>query len=216
MGIILSDTSDGRLIFMLPYHGYTLVGTTDQLQDVEEYPQVPKEDVDFLKKELVRILGEDYDFDTKLKASFAGLRPLCLEEPCPQNEYKEKMKKVKSKELCRSHIIEVSKSGLVSLLGGKWTSYRVMGEECVNKVIETHNLNNMKSKESNAFKLKLLGSYSKLELHENMSLSAQDVATKYKNQMTFLYDIPLDISERLIETYGLASLRIVKQGNLIP
>ena len=68
------------------------------------------------------------------------------------------------------------------------------------------------SEKSNAYKLKLIGSYSKLELQENMQLSAKDVATKYRNQMTYLYDIPTDVADKLIENYGVASLRIVKQG----
>jgi len=128
-GMILANTSDGRLVFVLPYNGYTLVGTTDDMQDVEDNPQVQAQDVEFLKSELKRIVGEDYDFEKNFKSSFAGLRPLCLEEPVSQEEYVEKVKSLKSKDLCRSHIVEVAKSGLVSLMGGKWTSYRIMGEE---------------------------------------------------------------------------------------
>jgi hypothetical protein len=46
-----------------------------------------------------------------------------------------------------------------------------------------------------------------------MSLNPKDIATKYKNQMVFLYDIPEDVADRLIEMYGLQSLKIVKRGN---
>jgi glycerol-3-phosphate dehydrogenase len=99
------------------------------MQEVETYPKVQPQDVEFLKEETKRILGHDYDFDNCFRASFAGLRPLCLEEPVSQEDYAEKVKTLKSKDLTRSHIIEVSDSGLVSLLGGKWTSYRIMGEE---------------------------------------------------------------------------------------
>lgn len=98
-GMILSNTSDGRLIFVLPYQGYTLVGTTDDMQGVQDYPIPEDKDVKFLKQELKRIFGEEYDFDSKHKASFAGLRPLCLENPVSQNEYVEKVKTLKSKDL---------------------------------------------------------------------------------------------------------------------
>jgi glycerol-3-phosphate dehydrogenase len=212
MGMLLSNTSDGRLVFLLPYNGYTLIGTTDDMQEVEMYPKAREKDIEFLKQETKRILGQDYDFDKKFKSAFAGLRPLCLEEPVSQSEYAEKVKTLKSKDLCRSHVIEVAPSGLISLLGGKWTSYRIMGEETVDMAIKTHKLMEITSEKSNAYKLKLIGSYSKLELQENMQLSAKDVATKYRNQMTYLYDIPTDVADKLIENYGVASLRIVKQG----
>mmetsp|Transcript_18472 Transcript_18472/g.18147 ORF Transcript_18472/g.18147 Transcript_18472/m.18147 type:complete len:335 (-) Transcript_18472:37-1041(-) len=216
-GIILNDTSDGRLIFILPYQDHMLIGTTDDMQEVAEYPRAAEADVEFIKNEVQRIFGDEFDFDSHLKSKFAGLRPLCLETPIPQEEYEEKVKTLKSKDLCRSHIIDVSDSGLISLLGGKWTSYRVMGEETVSKAITTHHLNNIINEESKVSKLKLLGCYSKLELRDNMALGPQEVATKYKNQLLFLQDIPVDISERLIENYGPGpSLRIIEKGGQTP
>lgn len=211
-GMILSGTSDGRLIFILPYQGYTLVGTTDDMQEPEVYPKAQDSDVTFLKQEMQKVFGESYDFDSKLKAKFAGLRPLCLNPPVPQSEYEEKVKTLKSKDLTRSHIIETSPSGLISLLGGKWTSYRIMGEETVDEAIKVHNLKNTKVEKSNAFSLKLLGCYTKLELRENMSLSPEDATKKYKNQMIHIYDIPEDVANHLIKNYGVASLRIVDKG----
>lgn len=193
-----------------------LVGTTDDIQDVEMYPQASDVDVEFLKNEMKRIFGEDYDFDGKLRSKFAGLRPLCLETPVTQSEYAEKIKTLKSKEVCRSHIVEVAPSGLVSLLGGKWTSYRVMGEETVDTAIKTHNLKNVTNEKSKASQLKHIGCYSKMEIKEGMSLNTIDFAKKYTNQMVFLYDIPLDVADKLIEKYGVASLRIVKNGTDIP
>jgi glycerol-3-phosphate dehydrogenase len=215
-GMILNNTSDGRLIFILPYLGYMLVGTTDDMQDVEMYPEASDKDVEFLKNEMKRTFGENFDFDGKLRSKFAGLRPLCLETPLEQSEYAEKVKKLKSKEICRSHVIEVVPSGLVSLLGGKWTSYRIMGEEAIDAAIKAHKFKDLTSEKSKAFQLKHLGCYSKMELKESMVLGTKEIATKYKNQMVFLYDIPLDVADKLIEKYGVASLRIVKHGTNVP
>lgn len=201
-GMILNDTSDGRLIFVLPYHDYMLVGTTDDMQEAEEFPKAQDSDVSFIKSELERIFGEGFDFDSSLKSKFAGLRPLCLETPISQDEYVDKVKTLKSKDLCRSHIIDISESGLISLLGGKWTSYRIMGEETVEKAIKYHNLKNIKNISSTVRSLKLRGCYSKLELRDNITLGAEEVIKKYKNQLLFLSDIPEDISTRLIQNYG--------------
>lgn len=198
----MNDTSDGRLIFILPYQDHMLVGTTDDMQAVEEYPKAQEEDISFLKSEMARIFGEDFDFEKNLKSKFAGLRPLWLETPIPQSEYEEKVKNLKSKDLWRSHIIKIADSGLISLLGGKWTSYRVMGEETVDKAIKTHKLIDLQNEKSQVVGLKLLGGYSKLELKEKMVLSAEDIATKYWNQLFYLSDTPKDIAERLIENYG--------------
>lgn len=72
----MNDTSDGRLIFILPYQDHMLVGTTDDMQAVEEYPKAQEEDINFLKSEMARIFGKDFDFEKNLKSKFAGLRPL--------------------------------------------------------------------------------------------------------------------------------------------
>ena len=211
-GYILANTSDGRLIFILPYNGHTLVGTTDDMQEIELRPQPQKSDIEFLKVEMKRLLGEDFDFEGKLKSSFSGLRPLLIAGGVDKSEYESKLKALKSKDLWRNHEIETTDSGLVSLLGGKWTSYRIMGEECVDSIIKTHGLNNMTNLKSKTTKIKLIGAYSKLELHENMILKNEEVVKKYKNQMMLLYDIPADVADRLITMYGTASLRIVKNG----
>ena len=156
-GILLSATSDGRLVFLLPYYGKIIAGTTDDMQNIEMFPRPLEEDVEFIVAELKRAFGDKYDIKSKITSVFAGLRPLCLSEGVKQSEYEQKIKTLKSKELCRNHIIETSPSGLVSLLGGKWTSYRVMGEECVESVIKTHGLKNMINEKSNVIKMKLLG-----------------------------------------------------------
>lgn len=128
-GILLSNTSDGRLMFMLPYYGKVLAGTTDDMQPIEMFPKPQEEDVKFLVNELKRVFGPDFDVQSKITSVFAGLRPLCVAGGIEQSEYEEKLKTLKSKDICRNHVIETSQSGLMSLLGGKWTSYRVMGED---------------------------------------------------------------------------------------
>lgn len=74
----------------------------------------------------------------------------------------------------------------------------------------------MKVTSSQSHKIKLVGSYSKAELSQDMRMNQSEIFQKYQNQLMLIYDIPLDVSKRLLENYGTASLRIVKNGQSIP
>jgi len=122
--LMIPQTSDGRVLFAVPWHNKVVVGTTDT--PVDEASLEPQA----LEKEIWFILetASAY-FSAKPKRSdvlsvFAGLRPLAA----PQ--YKEQ----KTKEISRSHKIIVSASKLFTMLGGKWTTYRKMGEDMINRV----------------------------------------------------------------------------------
>lgn len=123
-GIMIPKTSDGRVLFALPWHGKLLVGTTDTpVHNITLDPQALESEIDFilttanayLKMQLSR---------SDIKSMFAGLRPLAV--PVAANR--------KTKEISRSHKIIASGSGLFTMLGGKWTTYRKMGEDTINLV----------------------------------------------------------------------------------
>ena len=122
--LMIPETSDGRVLFAVPWHDKVVVGTTDT--PVDEASLEPKA----LEKEIAFILetAGDY-FSHKPQRSdvlsvFAGLRPLAA----PKKGEK------KTKEISRSHKIVVSPSQLFTILGGKWTTYRKMGEDMVDRI----------------------------------------------------------------------------------
>ena len=127
--IMVPHTDDGRVLFVIPWHGRTLVGTTDtEVKDVELEPRATSEDVDFILRNAARYLAAE-PTQKDILSVFAGLRPLAR----PSDE-------TSSKKVSREHSIEVSSSGLVTVTGGKWTTYRRMAEEAVETVAETAGL----------------------------------------------------------------------------
>lgn len=128
--LMIPKTSDGRVLFAVPWHGKLLVGTTDTLVKKPSYEPIAFE------KEIQFILDTMAYYMTKkpsrkdVLSVFAGLRPLAA----PEEEGKS------TKEVSRSHKIIISNSGLITLTGGKWTTYRQIAEELVDKAIEKGNL----------------------------------------------------------------------------
>ena len=122
--IMVPHTSDGRVMFALPWRGHTLIGTTDTpVQDVPLEP-VP------LASEIDLILETAAPYFTRqptradIQCAFAGIRPLARGNH-----------EGDTASLSRDFLVDVSSSGLLTLTGGKWTTYRKMAEECVDHVI---------------------------------------------------------------------------------
>lgn len=121
--LMIPKTSDGRVLFIVPWHNKVIVGTTDlpkESSDIE--PMATREEVDFILETAGRYLTKK-PTRADIRSVFAGLRPLAA--PKDDDE--------KTKEISRSHKIITSKSGLITVIGGKWTTYRQMGKEIINK-----------------------------------------------------------------------------------
>ncbi len=123
--LMIPKTKDGRVLFIIPWHDRMLAGTTDTPLNAHQLePRALEEEIKF-------ILDSAADYLTRIPGRkdvlsvFAGLRPLAA----PQNE------KQKTKEISRSHKLIISESGLITITGGKWTTYRQMAEETVNAAI---------------------------------------------------------------------------------
>jgi glycerol-3-phosphate dehydrogenase len=133
--LMIPKTKDGRVLFAIPWHDRTLIGTTDTPLDAHQLEPVA------LEEEIRFILDTAADYLTKIPnrkdalSVFAGLRPLAA----PQTDQQ------KTKEISRSHKLIVSPSGLITIMGGKWTTYRKMAEDTVDTAIRTANLPNKKS-----------------------------------------------------------------------
>jgi len=123
--IMVPRTSDGRVLFAVPWHGHVIVGTTDTpLDTVSLEPRATDEEIDFILETAVQYLVKDPTRDDVLSV-FAGIRPLVKKMGEEEN----------TAELSRDHTIEVSHSGLITIAGGKWTTYRNMAEDCVDHAI---------------------------------------------------------------------------------
>ena len=127
-GITIPKTEDGRVLFLLPWQGHCLVGTTDRPAEPCEHPAAEEQDVDYLLRHLQR------HFDLKVeradvRAVWAGLRPLLGTAGVRGTA-----------ELARDHQLSVSSSGLISIFGGKWTTYRKMAEDTVDFAVQQEGL----------------------------------------------------------------------------
>ena len=128
--LMIPKTSDGRVLFAVPWHDKIVVGTTDTLIKSHSLePIATEEEITFVLETAQEFLSKKPTRADVLSV-FAGLRPLAAPE--------EKGKS--TKEVSRSHKIIVSETGLITITGGKWTTYRKMAEDAVDKAISVHNL----------------------------------------------------------------------------
>lgn len=137
--IMIPKTNDGRVLFLVPWHDKVVVGTTDTMLNSSSLEPKPLDkEVDFIIDTANRYLNRTVSKDDVLSI-FAGLRPLAA--PNDKSE--------KTKEISRSHKIIVSDSELITITGGKWTTYRRMAQDTVNKMIELNKVPNAKCKTKN-------------------------------------------------------------------
>jgi glycerol-3-phosphate dehydrogenase len=131
--LLIPKTKDGRVVFAIPFEGELLLGTTDyDYSDLEKEPVLEAAEVDFLLETLQPFLKEKID-KQHVKSGFGGLRPL-ISSTLPPSKGGQK---TASKNLVRDHEVDHdAASNLLSLLGGKWTTYRLMAKGAVDKVCE--------------------------------------------------------------------------------
>ncbi|KAI9790434.1 MAG: mitochondrial glycerol-3-phosphate dehydrogenase [Candelina submexicana] len=131
MGLIDPKTSDGRVIFFLPWQGNTIAGTTDAPIDIIKNPIAGEEEINWILSEIRGYLAPEINVRRgDVLAAWSGIRPL-VKDPKAKN----------TESLVRNHLITVSDSGLVTCAGGKWTTYRQMAEETVDEAIKLFKLN---------------------------------------------------------------------------
>ena len=132
--IMIPKTDDGRVLFAIPWYDEVVVGTTDTpIDEISLEPVALEKEINFIlqtaEKYLVRPPRRE-----DILCIFAGLRPLAANPDNPAS----------TKEVSRRHKITLSPSGLLSIIGGKWTTYRCMAEETINKAIKSGFLENRK------------------------------------------------------------------------
>ncbi len=122
--IMIPQTSDGRVLFAVPWHQHVVVGTTDTpIDNATAEPIALEEEIDFILANAAAYMTQKPK-RSDVKSVFAGLRPLAAQGD--KNE---------TKEVSRHHKVMVSTAGLVSVIGGKWTTYRKMAEDTIDTAI---------------------------------------------------------------------------------
>ncbi len=159
--IMIPKTSDGRVLFAVPWHGKVVVGTTDTpIDNASLEPRALEEEIDFILSTASRYLKKDPTRKDVLSI-FAGLRPLAA----PDEENSE------TKEISRSHKLIVSLSGLVTITGGKWTTYRKMGEDTIDKAAMIAGLEDRKCMTKN---MPIHGYVTNVDFNDHMHIYGSD------------------------------------------
>ncbi|HTX58576.1 MAG TPA: glycerol-3-phosphate dehydrogenase/oxidase [Verrucomicrobiae bacterium] len=126
--LLVPKTDDGRVLFVIPWHEHVLIGTTDvAVARAELNPQPTPEEIAYLLQTVNRYLEAPIE-ESAIRAAWAGLRPLV--ERGARSTARES----------REHLVAVSASGLVTIAGGKWTTYRKMAQDAVDAAVASAGL----------------------------------------------------------------------------
>ena len=170
--VMIPKTSDGRVLFCIPWHGHTLVGTTDTpIETAELEPNAFEAEIDFVLETAGAYLLEKPGRGDILSV-FAGVRPLIRSSHT-----------ARTASLSRSHELAVDAGGLITITGGKWTTYRHMAEETIDLAVKRMNLS-----ERNCITecLKIAGPDSTPDgelLHPGLPYFRSDVVRAVRNEM---------------------------------
>ncbi|KAK9913189.1 hypothetical protein M0R45_037013 [Rubus argutus] len=128
MGLIVPKTKDGRVVFMLPWLGRTVAGTTDSNTSITLLPEPHEDEIQFILDAISDYLNVKVR-RTDVLSAWSGIRPLAT-DPSAKN----------TESISRDHVVCEDYTGLVTITGGKWTTYRSMAEDAVNAAIKSGKL----------------------------------------------------------------------------
>ena len=171
--MLIPRTEDGRVLFAVPWHDRVLLGTTDTPVDhISLEPRPLDEEIDYLLKYAARYF-EKVPSRADVLSTFAGLRPLVGSGD-----------ESDTASISRDHVVRISKSGLITVTGGKWTTYRKMGEDTIDQAIDAGRLD---KRPSNTESLRLRGwmrpsaSPDHLEVYGSDRSQVQELASAENN-----------------------------------
>ncbi|KAM6333115.1 GPDM protein, partial [Podargus strigoides] len=183
MGLLDPATSDGRVIFFLPWEKMTIAGTTDSPTDVTPHPIPTEEDVNFILNEVRNYLSVDVEVRRgDVLAAWSGIRPLVTDPNSKDTQ-----------SISRNHVVAISDSGLVTIAGGKWTTYRAMAQDTIDAAIQAHDL---KAGSSKTIGLQLQG--------------AKDWSPTLYIRLVQDYGLESEVAQHLASTYGDKAFEVAK------
>lgn len=181
MGILDPMTNDGRVLFLLPWEGKTVAGTTDEFctaLPLESSPIPSEGEIDWIIKESQGLLKENSLERKDILSAWSGIRPLV----------KNSSESGRSESLIRDHLVERDPiSNLITIAGGKWTTYRKMSSDTVDEVI----LGTTKDfKKCMTDKIMLIGSHAFVNKEEGI------------NKLRNVYGMSSELADHLTSNYG--------------
>ncbi|EPQ03417.1 Glycerol-3-phosphate dehydrogenase, mitochondrial [Myotis brandtii] len=187
MGLLDPATSDGRVIFFLPWQKMTIAGTTDTPTDITHHPIPSEEDINFILNEVRNYLSHDVEVRRgDVLAAWSGIRPLVTDP-----------KSANTQSISRNHVVDISESGLITIAGGKWTTYRSMAEDTINAAIKAHNL---KAGPSRTVGLFLQG--------------GKDWSPTLYIRLVQDYGLESEVAQHLASTYGDKAFEVAKMASV--
>ncbi len=187
--LMIPETSDGRVLFAVPWHNKLILGTTDTPIDKTDIePKALEQEIEFILETATAHLTKKPTRADVLSV-FAGLRPLAA----PQSIHQ------KTKEISRGHKIIVSASGLISVIGGKWTTYRKMAEDTLDTIEKQLEITHIKCTTTN---LLIHGSSPNTDFSNPLYVYGTDVKALKKN-------IAADGNEMISEALQIHKAQIV-------
>lgn len=200
--MMIPKTRDGRVLFCIPWHGHTLVGTTDTpIQKAELEPKALAHEIDFVLETAGEYLTQKPTLDDILSV-FAGIRPLVQAGAAKSTA-----------SLSRGHTIEIDQAGLLSITGGKWTTYRRMAEDAVNQAADLAGLEHRPSKTD---ELRISGptaasALHSERLHPDLPYTRADVIRAVRDEMARTVEDVLARRTRTLFLHAAVSVAIAPQ-----
>ncbi|SFI06360.1 glycerol-3-phosphate dehydrogenase/oxidase [Planctomicrobium piriforme] len=197
--IILPSTDDGRVLFLIPWHGAVVIGTTDVPMPEPVLDPIPQaSEIDFLLKHASRYLSREVT-RADVRSCFSGLRPLVSSG-----------EQSATSKLSRDHVVKVSASGLVTITGGKWTTYRRMAKDAVDAAVAESGL---LSRPSETESLTLWGNPhdTPLEPQTAASVTTQFIQNAVRNESARTVEDVLSRRCRLLLLDARAALSVAPQ-----
>jgi glycerol-3-phosphate dehydrogenase len=186
--LLIPNTSDGRIIFILPYLNHCLIGTTDNKCVYDENIKASDKEIEYLLNEVNKYFIKALRKEDIL-SSWSGIRPLIKND-----------NKNKTEQILREHSINISKNGLVSIAGGKWTTYRKMAEDMIDFLIDKNYIEKRKRCQTKDYKLFSNEiKYSKLEklisFYPITTQTKESLITLYGNNATTVLNIANELND---------------------
>lgn len=126
MGLLDPETSDGRVIFFLPWQNETIAGCTDEPCEITHNPKPTEAEIQFILNEVKNYFNKDVEVRRgDVLSAWCGIRPL-VSDP----------NKANTQSLARNHIVHVSDSNLITIAGGKWTTFRSMAADTIDVAVQ--------------------------------------------------------------------------------